>query len=226
MLAKSASFWCSFSFLLSLSSCDRGKAPESDSEHMLYMMGQWHADNLAYLKLNERELNTFIKGLKDQTLKKKSDIGLNYKDFAPNLERYSQLRIAKAAEEEKIQAKSLSEALLKSGGKSLSSGLVYKILSLGNEKRAKENATVEIHLHQTLRTKDLVYSTLDKGKKEIFKVRDLIPGIQTALELIGEGGEVNLVIPSDLAYGDQGLAPTIPGGASISTYVKLFRIIP
>lgn len=190
------------------------------------MMGQIHADKLAYLKLSEHELDILIKGLRDHALGNTTSNEVNYRDYGPNLERYADRRIAKGVEEEKREGKKVSDALIKQGGKSLSSGLSYKIIALGNEKRAQDHATVELHLHQTLRNKDVIYSTLDNGKKETFKVHDLLPGLRTALQLVGEGGEIQLVLPSDLAYGNQGLPPRILGGASISIYMKLFQILP
>ena len=213
------------SFVVTISACDHARSPQNEDERLLYMMGQAHGETLAYLQLNEHELALFTQGLKDKVLKKTpSEPALNYHDYGPNLERYQDRRLARLAEKEKQEGKTLANALAKQGGKTLSNGLTYKILALGNEKRALDHETVELHFHQTLRNKEVIYSTLDNGKKELFKVRDLVPGLRAALQLVGEGGELQLVLPSDLAYGDRGLPPAIPGGASVSSYMKLFRI--
>lgn len=214
-----------FFALMSVFSCDRGRNPKTEEERLLYMMGQVQAENLAYLKLSEYELEILIKGMKDHAFGRVATDALNFREYGTNLKRYADRRVEKAADEEKREGKKLSDILLKQGGKVLSTGLTYKILALGNEKRAGDDASVEIHLHQTLRNKNVIYSTLDHGKKERFKVRDLLPGLRLALELVGEGGELQLVLPSDLAYGNRGLPPEIPGGASISTYMKVFRIL-
>jgi len=39
------------------------------------------------------------------------------------------------------------------------------------------------------------------------------------------GGKVQLVCPSDLAYGDRGSPPTIPGGATLTFEIELLDIV-
>lgn len=215
-------------FLFFTISCTRLEVPKSEEERMLYMMGQVQADSLSHLKLNERELDVYLAGMKAQYIKRfpKEMSQFNYQDYGPNMDRYELRRLNQLAEVEKKEGSKLVDELKASGGKVLSSGLTYKILIMGNGKRASNNDKVELHLHQSLRDKTVFYSTVDAGQKQIFRMNSLIPGLQAALQLIGEGGEVQVVLPSDLAYGDRGLPPTIPGGASILAYVKFFRIVP
>jgi FKBP-type peptidyl-prolyl cis-trans isomerase FkpA len=39
------------------------------------------------------------------------------------------------------------------------------------------------------------------------------------------GGKIQLVCPSDLAYGDRGMPPTIPGGATLVFEIELLDIV-
>ena len=44
------------------------------------------------------------------------------------------------------------------------------------------------------------------------------------MQLVGVGGKIKLVCPSELAYGDQGAPPKIPGGSTLVFDVELFSV--
>ena len=54
----------------------------------------------------------------------------------------------------------------------------------------------------------------------------MIKGWQEGVQLIGEGGKIRLVVPSDLAYGDEGAPGKIPGGSTLVFDVELLKIFP
>lgn len=54
-----------------------------------------------------------------------------------------------------------------------------------------------------------------------YPLNQLIPGWIEGIQLMKAGGKAQLVIPSELAYGDAGSPPTIPGGATLVFEVEL-----
>src|SRR5690606_2851473 len=96
----------------------------------------------------------------------------------------------------------------------------------GTGKTPKETDKVEVHYHGTLTSGEVFDSSKDRGKTIEFPLNRVIKGWTEGLQLIKEGGQIRLVIPSELAYGEQGAPPKIPGGATLKFEVELFEVNP
>ena len=67
-------------------------------------------------------------------------------------------------------------------------------------------------------------SSYERKKPISFPLNHVIKGWTESMQLVGEGGMIELEIPSDLGYGDRGIPGTIPGGASLHFLVELLKI--
>ena len=110
--------------------------------------------------------------------------------------------------------------------KKTESGLVYNIIKPGNDKKPKPEDTVKVHYHGTLTNGEVFDSSVERGDKITFPLNRVIKGWTEGLQLIGEGGKVELIIPPELAYGETGAPPKIPGGATLKFEVELFEVNP
>jgi FKBP-type peptidyl-prolyl cis-trans isomerase FklB len=117
----------------------------------------------------------------------------------------------------------LEENKKKSGVKTLKSGLQYKVITEGKGKAPQEKDSVTVHYRGTLIDGTEFDSSYKRGQPASFPVGGVIKGWTEALQLMKEGAKWQLVIPSDLAYGESG-RQGIPPNAVLVFEVELVSI--
>lgn len=120
--------------------------------------------------------------------------------------------------------KFLAENAKKDGVKVLPSGLQYKVLKSGNGKSPKATDTVKTHYHGTLIDGTVFDSSVERKDPATFPVNQVIPGWTEALQLMKEGDKWQLVLPSKLAYGEQGAGGKIGPNSVLVFEVELLSI--
>ena len=107
----------------------------------------------------------------------------------------------------------------------LSSGLHYKIINKGNEKRSHTSPRYFVKLQFKNSHLDGTVYEETKGNGSLnVPYRGILKAWQDGLKLIGEGGEIILIAPPELAYGDTGAPPKIKGGETLIFNLKLLDI--
>lgn len=101
------------------------------------------------------------------------------------------------------------------------SGLKYRILREGKGEKPAAKNTVEVHYHGWLDNGKVFDSSYKRNETISFPLRGVIPGWTEGMQLVGEGGMIELEIPSNLGYGAAGAPPVIPGGATLHFLVEL-----
>lgn len=87
--------------------------------------------------------------------------------------------------------------------KTTSSGLRYKITKVGSGKYPKSGDRIWVNFVGKTTNDSVFDSTFDTGEIELYLGQgQLIKGWEEGLQLIGEGGEITLVVPPNLGYGD------------------------
>ena len=196
---------------------------KTDEDKTFYAVGAMFGSRLQNLGLSESEVETIAAGLKDSAAGKKSKVDLaQYQSKVQEL--FKSRMTAKSGENKKSGVAFLEKFVSSEGGKKTESGLAYKILKEGKGKKPKATDTVEVHYHGTLSDGTVFDSSVERGKKVSFPLNRVIKGWTEGLQLLNEGGKIKLVIPSELAYGDHGAPPKIPGGSTLVFEVELFSI--
>lgn len=131
-----------------------------------------------------------------------------------------------------LRNKEKSEAFLKEvkeknpNVKETASGLLYEIIKPGSaDMMPSATDTVQVQYTGKLPDGTVFDSTVERGEPANFPVNRVIPGWSEGIQLIGEGGEIKLWIPSALAYGEQGAGGRIGQNQAITFEVTLEKVM-
>lgn len=107
--------------------------------------------------------------------------------------------------------------------KTTASGLKYKILTPGTGAQPTATSTVTCHYRGWL-DNGKEFDSSYGGEPISFPLNRVIAGWTEGLQLIKEGGKIELEIPSNLGYGKRGAPPVIPADATLHFEVELFKV--
>lgn len=199
---------------------------KTEDDKTFYAMGFMLGSNLQRLNLNDHELSTLYKGIVASAKGDKAEVEMQ--TFQPKIQQMFKTRMEAVSKNQKSTGEKYLADYLKNNpkAKKTESGLVYEVIKEGLGATPKAEDTVEVHYHGTLINGEVFDSSVDRGKKISFPLNRVIKGWTEGLQLVKLGGKVRLVIPSELAYGDAGAPPKIPGGSTLIFEVELFQINP
>ncbi|MDA8098560.1 MAG: FKBP-type peptidyl-prolyl cis-trans isomerase [Nitrospiraceae bacterium] len=118
----------------------------------------------------------------------------------------------------------LKENSAKEGVKVTPSGLQYKIVAEGKGKSPEPNSVVSVNYRGTLIDGTEFDSSYKRGTPATFQLNQVIKGWTEGLQLIKEGGKIQLFVPSDLGYGDRGAGQQIQPGSTLIFDVELISV--
>ena len=137
---------------------------------------------------------------------------------------YIQLRREyKLAANKEAGEKFLEANKAKNGVNVTESGLQYKIIATGNDNKAGAEDAVLVNYKGTL-IDGTVFDQTDEGEPIELSLNRVIPGWTEGLQLVGEGGKVELYIPSELAYGEQGAGSVIEPNSVLVFEVEIVEV--
>ncbi len=205
-------------------------APETFEEKLSYSMGY--------------EVGNYFKGAGGDIQKDLLVTGIEdaYNGAAPAMTAEEMLAVKKefaqkmqekqAAQLEEMKAKNIADGQAylvenkkKEGVIVTESGLQYEVLKEGAGAKATAEDTVKVEYLGTLVDGTEFDSTAKHGAPAEFQVGQVIKGWGEALQLMSPGGKLRLVIPAELAYGDQGAAPVIQPNSTLVFEVELLEIV-
>lgn len=104
------------------------------------------------------------------------------------------------------------------------SGLQIIDIEVGDGDEAAAGDTVTVHYTGWLADGTQFDSSVERGAPATFPLTGLIQGWQEGIPGMKVGGKRRLITPPDLAYGEAGRPPTIPGNAELTFDIELLGV--
>ncbi len=101
---------------------------------------------------------------------------------------------------------------------------MYRELKPGTGPSPKASDTVKVHYRGTLINGKEFDSSYKRNEPAEFPLNMVIPCWTEGVQLMKVGGKSQLVCPSNIAYGEGGAPPDIPGGATLVFEIELLGI--
>lgn len=199
------------------------KPDKADEEKTLYALGLLLGRNLSELTLSKAELASVEKGINDQVLGAKPKVELL--EYQQKIQEFARKRHEAATAKTKGEAKAyLDKAAKEPGAQQLPSGLVFKTLTPGKGASPAATDKVKVNYEGKLLNGTVFDSSYKRGEPVSFPLNGVIKCWTEGVQKMHVGETAQLVCPSDIAYGDRGNPPTIPGGSTLIFKVELLGI--
>jgi FKBP-type peptidyl-prolyl cis-trans isomerase FkpA len=217
--------------LAMLAGAAQAQAPKTDDDKAFYALGYTLGQRLkSDFSPTKAELELIKKGLSDGITGAKAKVEVE--TYGPKINQMAQARAQKAAADQQKaaplqkekDAPYLEKAAKDKGAVKDPSGLVYVPLKEGTGVQPKATDTVKVHYKGTLTDGTEFDSSLKRGQPAEFPLNGVIKCWTEGLQKMKPGGKAKLVCPSDIAYGDSGRPPKIPGGATLVFEVELLEV--
>ncbi len=104
------------------------------------------------------------------------------------------------------------------------SGLRYRILRNSDRRKPTAADTVSVHYRGWLNNGRVFDSSYERGEPTTFPLQNVIAGWTEGMQLVGEGGMIELWVPSQLGYGERGSPGSIPPHSNLHFVVELVNI--
>ncbi len=170
------------------------------------------------------DMDEFVRGFTDSFHGNPLDYDITeQQEIIINFNHYIEDMMMLQGEENRLEGVAFLETKAEEDGVVTSdSGLLYRIVEPGESRKPTATDTVTVHYRGTFIDGSEFDSSYSRGTPTSFPLNGVIAGWTEGLQYIGEGGSIELFIPSDLAYG-QGNG-SIPPNSVLIFEVELISI--
>lgn len=194
-------------------------------DKLSYAWGLAMGRQLQGMGMNELNVEDFKDGVK--SVFDGTDPAVSPEEAQKMIQDYLNDLQKKAEESAKAAGKQFLEENKKNADvRETASGLQYVVEKEGEG--AQPTAEDEVTVHYTGRLLDgtVFDSSVNRGEPATFPLNRVIPGWTEGVQLMKEGAKYTFFIPSDLAYGPQGIPNVIPPHSTLVFEVELIKVNP
>lgn len=211
-----------------LTACAQAAAPtpKTDQEKALYSLGVATGRDLQGFTFTEQELEMVKAGFADGARDKAKMKTEEMQAVMPKLQELYKTRMEAAAKKEKdAGAAFLAKAATEKDATKTASGLVFKNLKVGTGATPTPSDVVKVNYEGKFVSGKVFDSSIERKEPATFPLNGVIPCWTEGVQLMKVGGKAQIVCPPELAYGDEGRPPQMPGGATLVFEVELLEIV-
>ncbi|KPW35699.1 FKBP-type peptidyl-prolyl cis-trans isomerase FklB [Pseudomonas coronafaciens pv. atropurpurea] len=184
----------------------------TDETRVSYGIGRQLGDQLRENPPPGVNLEAIVAGLRDAFGGQPSRVG--QEEMSASFKVIREIMQAEAAAKAEQAAGAgkayLAENAKREGVTTLASGLQFEVLTAGDGAKPTREDQVRVHYHGTLIDGTVFDSSYDRGEPAEFPVSGVIAGWTEALQLMNSGSKWRVYVPSELAYGAQGVGSIAP----------------
>jgi FKBP-type peptidyl-prolyl cis-trans isomerase FkpA len=197
-------------------------ALETDEQKTVYALGLQMYRSLAQFDLSPAEVELVRRALGDAAAGKPA---VDVNEWGPKFQTFEQARAARVAEKQKVASNAyLAKAATAPGAIKTESGLIYRDIQPGTGASPNASDSVKVNYRGTLIDGTEFDSSYKRNQPAQFPLSGVIRCWTEGVQKMKVGGKARLVCPSDIAYGDNGHPPVIPGGATLIFEIELLEI--
>jgi len=194
----------------------------TDDDKIVYSLGLSISRSLAQFDLSPAEIEIVKQALSDAAANKPA---VDIETWGPKIQTLASARASRVAGREKAaSAAYLTKAAAQPGAVKTESGLIYTELTKGTGASPQATDNVKVNYRGTLTNGTEFDSSYKRDMPAEFPLNQVIKCWTEGVQKMQVGSKARLVCPSDIAYGDQGRPPQIPGGATLVFEVELLEV--
>jgi FKBP-type peptidyl-prolyl cis-trans isomerase FkpA len=197
-------------------------ALSTDEQKTVYALGLQMYRSLSQFDLSPAEVELVRRALGDAVAGKPA---VDLSEWGPKFQAFEHTRSARVAEKQKVVSNAyLAKAATQPGATKTESGLIYMDIQPGTGASPKASDSVKVNYRGMLVDGTEFDSSYKRNQPAQFPLNGVIRCWTEGVQKMKVGGKARLVCPSDIAYGDNGHPPVIPGGATLVFEIELLEI--